>query len=1379
MNFTGTPQDIAFKEKLFRVLQKNELGRASPYQLIFAGKKSGYSFGVSQLDVSHNDLALATFKDILLNAVDFEGFYIIDDGNPATPRGTINNIQDTKILDLVKKALNPVGGTSLTKEDKNLINLALSSTYGKQQVEAADDTQLTADLDAANRVINLPGVGEADQAFLMTDLGKLFLADYANQFTITPGGPLERFIQGQAVRMTGGLIQKQGALAVDDLLNFYLRTQYAINVSPNDPLRRFTKIVSEVEGGYTPSNLDEALGVFRVSTFFFVPSRMTFLTATSARLDTLNSFVAAVLDPAKPLLIAQYVQPINGYSNPQGIDSLDIFVGDDTSGLEVQGNNNANLIIGGNGGDVLDGNYGDDVIYCGTGNDHLYAEDGNSWLIGGGGNDEYHISGTGTKHVIDTDPTSKDRIFLDGVLLAGKFIASSTSPNVFTSLDGRITINDPPEEITITDSSGGDVVIDNFQDGDFGINLEDAPQDSQITRTITGDLEPQQPLAFDDLGNVVTTGNAAPNRADTLFDSAGNDHILAGGGDDTVNASRGGDDFIEAGAGTDLVEAGAGNDLVAGGSGRDILFGDLGNDRLFAGDQVDVAQAIADGADAPDAGPDGEWLSGNEGDDLLVGSDATDALLGGEGADIIVAGGGGDVIEADGDVRGLEGASPSLNASSTTDPDGSAAGTTAIVGAGVRVAITAPGDDVVYAGAGDDFVFGGGGDDVLFGEAGNDFLFGESGNDDIEGGDGNDVLSGDNGGSVLDYSQHGDDFIDGGAGDDTIFGDGGSDDLFGGDGNDQIVGDSSDINSGDDYIDGEAGNDLLQGDGGADVLYGGAGDDQLEGDSTNTGAAFQGADQLFGEDGNDALFGQGGNDFLDGGAGNDSMFGGTGDDEISGGDGNDQARGEDGNDALDGGAGNDTMLGGMGRDTLTGGDGDDQLAGDNGGADASGEADSIDGGAGNDIIDGQGGDDVLDGGSGDDTVQGGLGNDTLNGGGGADVLMGGVGDDTYVFQPQATISDFEGHNHIVLDAGDVSELVTRIGTTADGGSFLIVARADAPQAVPGLIDGMYILGDPGTVDFDFTLTTGTVISRQQLLDSTLTQGDGIAAFILGSNGTDFVTGSPEADHLSGGDGGDFIDGGGGDDLLEGGAGNDNVSGGDGADIISGGDGSDTLVGASGDDFIDGGPGADNISGGDGNDTLVSSGGGDLIDGGLGDDTVIASAGDTITDGDGVNHLDLTSIADLTAQNLEVTQSTDPFRRLFLDLHVRPGAIGPADPADSSVGVRITDGELGSFATVTVNDGAGGTVTLTHEQLMTQYASTGFTYPGTPGADQLVGTSHDDLMSGNDGNDTLFGNAGNDTLDGGNGNDVLEGGAGLDHYLFGFHSSGTIIEGQGE
>jgi len=461
------------------------------------------------------------------------------------------------------------------------------------------------------------------------------------------------------------------------------------------------------------------------------------------------------------------------------------------------------LILGEGGNDIIDGVSGDDVLYGGAGNDTLRGGTGNSFLSGGPGNDTDEISGTGTKHLIDSAADLKnDHVFFiepDGTRkdITGAFIQQGNQ-NVWISADGKTTITHK-SPYTITDNDTGiQVVVDNFVDGDFGVDLEDTPTNPQTTRDIVGDLEPVTPQRLDDLGNVVTTGNAAPDRADTLFDSAGNDHILAGGGGDFVFATRGGDDFIEAGAGSDLVEAGPGNDLVVGGADRDVLFGGLGDDRLFAEDQVTLDQAIADGAVTPPVARDGELLSGNEGADQLVGSGWDDILEGGEGADLIVAGAGNDIVQADGDLRGLVGGTTTtLLASSDTDADGSPLGTVVISsGPGVFVPVANQGDDLVYAGAGDDFVFGGGGADVLLGEAGNDFLFGEAGDDVLEGGEGNDVLSGDNGGSVLDYSQHGNDFIDGGAGDDHIYGDGGSDALYGGEGNDQIIGDSSATNAG-------------------------------------------------------------------------------------------------------------------------------------------------------------------------------------------------------------------------------------------------------------------------------------------------------------------------------------------------------------------------------------------------------------------------------------------------------------------------------------------------------------------------------------------------------------------------------------------------------
>src|SRR4029077_11832558 len=108
-------------------------------------------------------------------------------------------------------------------------------------------------------------------------------------------------------------------------------------------------------------------------------------------------------------------------------------------------------------------------------------------------------------------------------------------------------------------------------------------------------------------------------------------------------------------------------------------------------------------------------------------------------------------------------------------------------------------------------------------------------------------------------------------------------------------------------------------------------------------------------------------------------------------------------------------------------------------------------------------------------------------------------------------------------------------------------------------------------------------------------------------------------------------------------------------------------------------------------------------------------------------------------NLEVTQYQGSDAESYLNLHVRDTANPGATPATG--GVSIQRGELGDFVAYTVNDGAGGRVTLTHEQLIDQYAAHGFVYRGLERADTLRGTQYADTLFGAGGKDTLFGNGG--------------------------------------
>jgi hypothetical protein len=248
MPFTGTADVIRFKGLLNEVLIQNELGGASPYTLSSAKVgRSGYSFGVPQYDFSvagsmaGDQTARDHFKGILRNATDGNGNYSIDDGNATTSRQN-----DTLVDALYNKAIQ-VGGASLLTSEEALIDAALNSLYGRQAIDGALDGTLQLRINKADSVIAL--TTGADSAFLGSDLGKLFLCDYENQYGITlptatsPGGALAQFVQGlPALGVT-----KQGDLGVGDLLNFYFHTQQA-QQTPHDPVRRFAN-VTELAGG--------------------------------------------------------------------------------------------------------------------------------------------------------------------------------------------------------------------------------------------------------------------------------------------------------------------------------------------------------------------------------------------------------------------------------------------------------------------------------------------------------------------------------------------------------------------------------------------------------------------------------------------------------------------------------------------------------------------------------------------------------------------------------------------------------------------------------------------------------------------------------------------------------------------------------------------------------------------------------------------------------------------------------------------------------------------------------------------------------------------------------------------------------------------------
>jgi Ca2+-binding RTX toxin-like protein len=167
-------------------------------------------------------------------------------------------------------------------------------------------------------------------------------------------------------------------------------------------------------------------------------------------------------------------------------------------------------------------------------------------------------------------------------------------------------------------------VNENFQSGQFGISLIDAPSISTAapttTRTIVGDFQPLDidlveagvQIGYDDLGNVLQDPLSPGDRSDILNGSGGND---------TMNS----------GALADRLTALGGSDMLTGGSQNDVLIGQDGNDQLFADELVNVSSLVSfeNFGGTVGTGAPGDFLTGGINDDVLVSGAGHDALYGG------------------------------------------------------------------------------------------------------------------------------------------------------------------------------------------------------------------------------------------------------------------------------------------------------------------------------------------------------------------------------------------------------------------------------------------------------------------------------------------------------------------------------------------------------------------------------------------------------------------------------------------------------------------------------------------------------------------------------------------------------------------------------
>lgn len=1295
MAYTGTPSEVQFKQRLERMVEKNELSGRSPYALYWANTpSSGWSFGVFQYDIAGLSSARTLILDILTNATSVTGSYIVDDGNPATSRTA-----DTEIARLYT-ACQKRGGAGLSTADQDLITSCINSSYGRSAVVNSYDSY-------CNNVL-IPEIGTFQSsaevrysAFLNSDLGKLFIADFVNQYGSSSRATLRTYFAGG----TGFFSYAEHVdFGIGDALQVYFRTPYN-KIAPWDGMRRFINVVNEASG-LTGITLDTAKQLARAYTFIKVPNESEFA-ASTARTTTLNAFKSTVLQPAATLIFAD-VQTQYGVAVDPNFD--DLLVGDDNANLAVTGEY---LLNGRTGKDVLLGEAGKDILHGGADNDTLIGGADNDRLLGGDGIDTYIFkTGEGNDTIVDRDGLGV--IKLAGTTLTG---AGQTDyvvdggEGVWSVNGGAVvyTLDETHKRLIISGTGlgvGNDININNVDvdkllgrvgaDGYLGIKLN-----RQYLSALSADVT--NPFSTPS-ATVVNFAKSVEEKAATALrwftntPAKQNDSVRV-----SVISGDGNLVSVVEGAQTLNLSSSQTISLAEGQTERGLAFvsnSDISSDQaltiqvtyLHDGQEV---QSNTVTLNLKDAGEISQTMNGDQRAKIIGVGQETQLH-----------------ITADKPSYGTYAWSETSWAVDGTLNNGLAEPDFSDVLRGTA------GNDKINGLGGNDALDGGAGNDQIDGGVGDDLIGGGTGSDTIKGGDGNDyinssatlnvslrskptdswsppagqavltqgalwgiyrdtadgepvtVWSGSNSpmGSESDIvdggagddsiiASGGDDRVQGGTGDDQMDGMGGNDVLEGGDGKDVISGDGlikagymnsvEAANHGNDFLDGGMGDDSLTGGGGNDVVYGGNDNDRMWGDASGKTSeidyldlAYHGNDYLDGENGDDYIEGGGKDDTLYGGAGADNLWGDTSATNVETPSGNALW----GNDYIDGEEGDDSMVGGGKDDTLYGGTGNDNMWGD--------ESDAALAGAdnGNDYLDGEDGDDYLVGGGKDDVLYGGAGNDTLK------------GDDELAI----VATEFQGSDYLDGEAGDDYLLGGGGDDVLVGGegSDYLDGGTGADYMEGGAGDDTYVVDDIGDVivdEDDPNQNTPSLDRIEASVDYVL--GSTLEYLTLTGAASINGTGNARANVLTGNAAANILDAGSGNDTLNGGAGADTLIGGEGNDFYEVDDSADTVVELAGggadtvrttatytlSDEIEqlqaGGSASIDLSGNALDNGIFGNSGNNVLTGAHGDDYLVGGAGNDVyvfNRGDGRDTIDNTDFLRDTA-NPELAGAVDTLR----------------------------------------------------------------------------------------------------------------------------------------
>jgi Ca2+-binding RTX toxin-like protein len=1156
----------------------------------------------------------------------------------------------------------------------------------------------------------------------------------------------------------------------------------------------------------------------------------------------------------------------NNLNGGDGVDTASFFSNNDfTSGVEVslllQGSGQA--VAGGGsvtltGIENLSGSTFNDILTGDGGNNRLAGAEGDDQLTGGDGNDI--LDGDGLTRM-QSQIGASGPIGHETDLSADPANGAVPGDDILDGGAGDDTLNGGGADDILRGGAGSDTIdggegLDtvSFSDsahamyGDLGLDYAGDLEGVLGENDFIANVENLEGSDYDD----VLRGDGGAN---SLSGGAGSDQILARGGDDIVDGGDD-DDFLRGEDGNDQVSGGDGNDYVHGGEGDDTIDGGEGSDRVAfslqlsdvqVGATIDlniqgVAQDTGHGQDTLigiehasgtlyndtiDGNAEGNWLWGQDGDDVLLGNDGDDMLEVGTGNHTVDGGEGVDILKFN-----LMGETPT----------------------NVTFSLALQGEEQTFGGGviiatGIENLSGGSGDDFLTGDTGNNIIAGGAGGDTLEGGEGDDLLLGDGlyGVSGIGYSgEIGYEEDNAVAENDPALS--GDDLMYGGDGADRIVG--------------GAGTDELHGDDGNDVLEAGAGDDIIDGGADFDIAIFTGAladyvtfladGQLYitdlregSPDGTDhlidielAIFSDGSRDAEElaqtaPGTVSDLLQTTVGiassidasllllNDEFAEGDDSPVVTGVSGADgvtvslvdgkliivanSLGGGSFNYTVTGAYGPAT-----GHVNVLPVATNASANTVAPSVSASVVSVDFQGQGGNDSLTGTDNPDHLVGGAGNDSLIGGAGGDVMEGGTQNDIYEVDDAADVvieltgeGDDTVNSAIDYTLGDNVEKLTLIGTaiSATGNALNnTLTGNDQDNLIDGGLGADIMKGGLGNDTFhvneagDTVSDTGGVDTVVTTLNSYTLSSTALENLTFGGTGDFTGTGTSLANVITGGTGNDRLDGLAGSDTLIGGAGNDTYVVAQTTDVVTeaDGEGTDTVetsvsytLSAFVENLTATGVGNINLTGNSGDNTLTGNSGANLLNGGGGLDTLAGGAGAdtyTVTVGTEVIVEGVGDGADIVNASVNYTLGAgQEIERLNL-LGAAVSGTGNAlantivgnaldNILDGGAGADALQGGLGADTYYVDNTGDAITETGVGVDLVIASGINSFTLATLVENLTFVGATNftangntlGNVLTGGTGNDVLNGNDGDDVLIGGGGADSLKGGIGNDTY----------------